>query len=126
MTQGTLQQITFGPFRLERANARLWRDGQPVALTPKALDVLHFLASRPDRLVTKEELLTGVWPDVMVSDASVKVCVREIRMALGDEAKVPRFVETVHRRGYRFIGQVETSEKATGPAPTPARVCPHR
>jgi DNA-binding winged helix-turn-helix (wHTH) protein len=83
------------------------RGGRPVALTPKAIDVLYHLASRPDRLVTKEELLASVWPDVVVSDASVKVCVREIRKALEDDADQPRFIETVHRKGYRFIAPVE-------------------
>src|SRR3954469_22613377 len=96
--------ISFGPYHLDRANARLLRDGRAVAITPKALDVLHHLASRPDRLVTKDELLSAVWPDVIVSDASVKVCVREIRKALDDGARTPRYIETVHRRGHRFIG----------------------
>jgi DNA-binding winged helix-turn-helix (wHTH) protein/tetratricopeptide (TPR) repeat protein len=98
------RQIAFGPFRLDAADARLLREGQPVSLTPKAFDVLHYLASRPQRLVTKDELLSAVWPDVIVTDASVKVCVREIRKALDDEAKTPTYIETVHRRGYRFIG----------------------
>src|SRR5688500_8983570 len=117
MSQAVGQQIAFGPFRLERANARLWRGDQAVALTPKALDVLHFLATRPDRLVTKDELLSGVWPDVVVGDASVKVCVREIRKALGDVANVPRCIETVHRRGYRFIGKVDAIAKGSAPPP---------
>src|SRR4051812_26233251 len=100
----TVVEVSFGPFRLDASNARLLRDGKPVALTPKAFDVLHHLVSRPQRLVTKDELLSAVWPDVIVSDASVKVCVREIRKALDDGAKTPRYIETVHRRGYRFIG----------------------
>lgn len=96
--------ILFGPYRLDRANARLLREGRPVALTLKAFDVLVHLASRPDRLVTKEELLSAIWPDVVVTDASVKVCVRELRKALDDDPKSPRYIETAHRRGYRFIG----------------------
>ena len=108
------QEIAFGPFRLDRGNARLLRDGRPVAITPKAFDVLDYLARRPDKLVTKDELLSAVWPDVIVGDASVKVCVRESRKALDDGAKTPKFIETVHRRGYRFIGA------ATPLAATPA------
>src|SRR4051795_2811010 len=108
------QEILFGPYRLDRGNARLLRGRAPVALTPKAFDVLHYLASRPDRLVTKEELRSAVWPDVVVSDASVKVCVREIRKALDDGPKVPRYIETVHRRGYRFIGLSEGTEAGIG------------
>ena len=113
------REIRFGPFRLDPANARLLRDGRPVALTPKALDVLHYLASRPDRLVTKEELLSAVWPDVIVGDASVKVCVLEIRKALDDGAKSPQYIETVHRRGYRFIATV--GDAAGEEAPSHAR-----
>lgn len=106
MTRPAGSEIGFGPFRLDPANARLLRDGRTVPLTPKAFDVLHFLAGRPDRLVTKDELLTAIWPDVVVSDASVKVCVREIREALGDDVKSPTYIETAHRRGYRFIAAV--------------------
>src|SRR3954471_5968796 len=106
----TAIEVCFGPFRLDPGNARLLRDGRPVALTPKAFDLLHHLAGRPQRLVTKKELLEAVWPDVIVSDASVKVCVREIRKALDDGARTPTYIETVHRRGYRFIGAVEVLE----------------
>jgi len=114
-------ELSFGPFRLSQRESRLLRDGRPVALTPKAVEVLHFLASRPDHLVTKEELLTAVWPDVVVSDASIKVCVREIRKALDDDADEPRFIETVHRKGYRFVAKVEAApapslDDATEPA----------
>src|SRR5436190_23534958 len=105
-------EILFGPYRLDAPNARLTRGGRSVALTPKAFDVLHHLASRPQRLVTKDELLSAVWPDVIVSDASVKVCVREIRKALDDGAKAPTYVETVHRRGYRFIADVQDLQSA--------------
>jgi DNA-binding winged helix-turn-helix (wHTH) protein len=118
----TAREISFGPYRLDAANARLLRDGRPIALTPKAFDVLHHLASRPQRLVTKDELLSAVWPDVIVSDASVKVCVREIRKALDDEPKAPTYIETVHRRGYRFVAAVGpegTDSPATLPVPRP-------
>ena len=108
-------QFAFGPFQLDLANALLLRDGRPVALTPKALEVLHHLASRPQRLVTKDELLDAVWPDVLVSDASIKVCVREIRKALDDDVRTPRYIETVHRRGYRFIATVRKGK--SGPEP---------
>ena len=102
----------FGPFRLDGANARLLREGRPVPMTPKALDVLQFLAERPDQLVTKDELLAAVWPDVIVSDASIKVCVREIRKALEDEARDSQYIQTVHRRGYRFIAPVSRASAA--------------
>src|SRR5947207_11649948 len=113
MSESSIQPVDFGPFRLDAPNSRLLREGKPVALTPKAFDVLHYLTSQPDRLVTKSELLSAVWPDVFVSDASVKVCVREIRKALRDSTKVPKYIETVHRRGYRFIAPVAAAKNAT-------------
>ena len=100
-------ELCFGEYRLSRRESRVLRGDRAVALTPKALEVLYHLASRPDRLVTKEELLESVWHDVVVSDASVKVCVREIRKALADDADEPRFIETVHRKGYRFVAPVK-------------------
>src|SRR6185503_11183317 len=100
-----MQPITFGPFVLDRGNARLLREGRDVALTPKSFDVLCYLAERADQLVKKEELLSAVWPDVVVGDASIKGCVREIRKALDDDADSPKYIQTVHRRGYRFIAE---------------------
>src|SRR4051812_18380226 len=104
-------EVDFGPFRLDASNSRLLRDGKAVALTPKAFDMLLYLTSQPDRLVTKSELLSALWPDVLVTDASIKVCVREIRKALRDSTKVPKYIETVHRRGYRFIAPVAPARK---------------
>ncbi len=96
----------FETFRLEPRDERLFCANAPVPLTPKSFAVLSFLLQNANRLVTKEELIRSVWSDSCVSDASLKVCVREVRQALGDEAQSPRFVETVHRRGYRFIGKL--------------------
>lgn len=98
--------IIFDPFRLDTINERLWRGAQAISLTPKAFAVLHNLLKHPGRLVTKEELLDAVWPETCVTDAVLKVCIREIRKALGDDPQAPRFIETVHRRGYRFIGKI--------------------
>jgi pimeloyl-ACP methyl ester carboxylesterase/DNA-binding winged helix-turn-helix (wHTH) protein len=100
--------IAFGPFRLEIADATLWKGQQSLPLTPKAFSVLQCLTQRPGRLVTKDELFNAVWPGVFVGDAALKVCVREIRRTLADDPKVPQFIETVHRRGYRFIARVTT------------------
>ena len=103
------KEICFGPYQLNLANARLLRDRQAVPLAPKALDVLHYLATRPERLVTKNELLSALWSDVVVSDASVKVCIGQIRQALNDLAKTPTYIQTVHRKGYRFIAPIGAS-----------------
>jgi pimeloyl-ACP methyl ester carboxylesterase/DNA-binding winged helix-turn-helix (wHTH) protein len=98
--------LVFGPFRLEIADATLWHGSQTLPLTPKAFSVLQCLVQRRGRLVTKDELYNAVWPRVFVGDAVLKVCVLEIRRVLADDAKAPRFIETVHRRGYRFIAPV--------------------
>jgi DNA-binding winged helix-turn-helix (wHTH) protein/pimeloyl-ACP methyl ester carboxylesterase/class 3 adenylate cyclase len=98
--------LAFGECELDRASGRLRRRGQIVPITPKAYDVLAYLVEHAGRLVTKPELFDALWPDVFVGDAALKVCIREIRKALDDDAQVPRYIETAHRRGYRFIAPV--------------------
>jgi pimeloyl-ACP methyl ester carboxylesterase len=115
----------FGDFQLDPANATLRRGTESVALTPKAFSVLEHLVAQAGRLVTKDEFMDRVWPGVFVGDAALKVCVREIRQALGDEHKTPRYIETVHRRGYRFVAPVTEVGGASAAAPTaPAEVIP--
>ena len=104
------RQLRFPPFRLDPDNACLWRGTKAIRLTPKAFAVLQCLAERPGQLVTKDVLLESVWPATVVGDAVLKVCVREIRKALGDRVGAPRFVATVHRLGYRFIAGVTDSD----------------
>ncbi|MCI0388941.1 MAG: AAA family ATPase [Acidobacteria bacterium] len=104
-------QIIFSPFRFDIVNQCLWRDEQAIALTPKAFALLNYLIERAGQLVTKEELLNAVWPETYVSDAVLKVCVGELRKALGDDAKSAKFIETLHRRGYRFIGQIAVARE---------------
>ena len=96
--------IDFGPFRLDPASGLLLKDSVPVPLTPKAFGVLHYLAARADRLVSKQELLDAIWPKVFVGDAVLKVTIGEIRRAMGDDPKAPKYIATAHRRGYRFTG----------------------
>src|SRR5215510_294107 len=96
-------QWHFADFRLDPDNACLWRGTQLVALTPKAFDVLHYLVTHPDRLVTKDTLLDTVWPETAVSEAVVRIAIGELRRALGDTAQAPRFIATMPRRGYRFV-----------------------
>ena len=105
MSATDLRQVTFGAFRLDRANRSLHRGLSVIPLRPKAFAILELLVARAGRLVTKEQLLAAVWPDTAVTDTVLKVCVREIREALGDDPDAPRFVETAHRLGYRFVGQ---------------------
>jgi len=108
--------LTFGRFSLDPASGQLFGESGPVSLTPKALSLLEYLAARPGRLVKKAELLQAIWPGVFVADGVLKGCIREIRRALGDDAQAPRFIETAHRRGYRFIASAGSSH-ATAPSP---------
>src|SRR5688572_20650179 len=93
----------FPPFRLDSLNEQLWRGTEEISLRRKTFAVLRCLVEHPGRLVTKEHLLEAVWSGTYVSDSLPTTCIRELRKALGDEPKTPRFIETVHGRGYRFI-----------------------
>jgi DNA-binding winged helix-turn-helix (wHTH) protein len=99
----------FDSFRLDASNAQLWRDKEQITLRPKTFDVLRYLVDHPGELVTKAALLDAVWPEVSVSDSMPATCIAELRRALKDDAKTPRLIETVHRRGYRFIAKVTTA-----------------
>jgi DNA-binding winged helix-turn-helix (wHTH) protein/tetratricopeptide (TPR) repeat protein len=109
----------FPPFRLDASNAQLWRGAEQVHLRPKTFDVLRKLVENPGQLLTKAALLDAVWPRVSVSDSMPTISVRELRTALGDNAQTPRFIETVHGRGYRFIAEV-TLEPAHGSISAPS------
>lgn len=98
--------LSFADFRIDAPNGRLWRGAEPVSVPPKVLSVLHHLAERPQQLVTKADLFSHVWPETAVGDAVLTVAIGEIRKLLGDDPRTPRFIETVHRRGYRFIASV--------------------
>src|SRR5690606_31175315 len=92
-------QYLFGDFILDVGEQRLLRGTTPLRLTQKSLAVLQCLVERAGTLVTKDQLLDTVWHGIAVGDAVLKVHVGEIRKALGDDARAPRYVETLHRRG---------------------------
>ena len=96
----------FGDIRLDLRRVAVRRAGRPVALEPKTFEVLCYLVEHRDRLVTKDELLDAVWKDVFVTPNVLTRCVAQLRKALGDEAQRPVYIETVAKRGYRFIGAV--------------------
>src|SRR5262245_3264533 len=98
--------ICFDPFCLDLVNECLLRGSEEIRLRPKAFAVLDYLLGRPGRLVTKKEVLDAVWPETFVGEGVLKVAIRQIREALHDDPACPRFIETAHRRGYRFIGQI--------------------
>lgn len=94
--------IRFGPYRLHPVQG-LSRGAAEIRVTPKALAVLQALAGQAGRVVTKEELFRTVWPDTAVTDATLSSCILELRKALGDDARQPRYIQTLHRRGFRFV-----------------------
>ncbi len=122
------RRIHFHPFALDRVNLCLWKDSDAIKLRPKAFGVLDQLVSRAGELVTKHDLISAVWQDRFVGDAVLKVAIRQIREALSDDPKSPRFIETAHRRGYRFIAEIGAPlpapplrhEGTAGGPPTPA------
>ena len=110
-------QLRFDAFELDEADARLTRAGRPVPLAPKPFAVLCALARAPQTLVTKNALLDRVWGHRFVSDSVLKSTISELRAALDDDPKRPRYIETVSRRGYRFIAALDARATAGGTAP---------
>ena len=104
------QVLTFAEFRLDPERGELLRGDTPIALTPKAFALLEYLAARAGRLVSKQELLDAVWPNVFVGEAVLKGTIRDVRRALGDDPQTPRFIQTAHRRGYRFVATVVAAD----------------
>jgi Tol biopolymer transport system component/DNA-binding winged helix-turn-helix (wHTH) protein len=95
---------------------RLFKAGKPIHIEPKALQILILLLQRPETLVTKQELLSEIWPGVAVTENALTRAIAQLRKTLGDDAEAPRYIETVPTRGYRFIGTLR-SEPALTPAP---------
>src|SRR5687768_7588968 len=114
--------LSFAEFRLDPVAGHLYRKNERIPLPPKAFALLQFLAGQTGRLVSKEELLSAVWPGVFVGDAVLKGTIRELRKALGDDSHEPRFIETAHRRGYRFIPHVTMLDAATAASVAVPRV----
>ncbi len=114
--------LSFAEFRLDPVAGHLYRKNARIPLAPKAFTLLQFLAGQTGRLVSKQELLSAVWPDVFVGDAVLKGTIRELRKALGDDSHEPRFIETAHRRGYRFIPHVTVIDAATTALATAPKV----
>jgi len=94
---------------VDEANQCIWWGERRIDLVPKAFLVLRCLRQRPDQIVTKSELFEAVWPETHVTEGVLTVAINQLREAFGDDARRPRFIETVHRRGYRWIGEDQTS-----------------
>ena len=110
--------LEFDGFRIDPTNAELLRGGEPVALPPKPFAVLCYLVERAGTLVTKDALLDEIWPNLHVSESSLTFAINAVRAALGDDARAPRYIQTVPRRGYRFVARVTA---LSGPEPRASR-----
>jgi len=104
--------FAFGPFEFDAAAGILYRGEQETLLPPKAAGVLAVLLERAGQLVSKDELLGAVWPDTHVTESVLTDAISLLRHVLGDDAREPTFIQTLHRRGYRFIGEVKSLEGA--------------
>lgn len=113
--------LLFPPFRLDVQNQELWNGPQPVAIRPKTFAVLVYLARHAQRLVTKEELLGNVWANVSVGAELLRSYISELRLALGDDARSPRYLATVSRRGYKFLPRVSIEGDAHDAPPSSRR-----
>src|SRR5579863_4496817 len=112
----------FPPFRLDPVNQCLCRSSEDgaeerIALKPKTYSILAYFLDHPGRLVTQDELLESIWPDTYVQPEVVKRHIFDLRQALGDDSKTPSFLETLPRRGYKFIAPVQEVEPTSRTAP---------
>ena len=105
----------FGPFLVDGIAYRVWRGPDALELTPQLLDLLVYLLERAGTLVMKDVLLDALWPDANVTENAVAQAVSELRRAIGDNVRAPRYIKTIARRGYRFIGAVERVVDSTHP-----------
>jgi eukaryotic-like serine/threonine-protein kinase len=114
MSRRVKRLYEFGPFLLDPAERTLRREGEPVPLTPKVLDMLVVLVENSGRLLNKKDLMEAVWPDSFVEEGNLSFNVSSLRKALGEDPKEPLYIETVPRRGYRFTANVRVLEEGGG------------
>jgi len=106
MSNATGRRVRFGRNSFEPATGRLWAEEVEVKLTRKSAEVLGLLVERAGHPVSKQDLFAAVWRNVIVGDDALTTCVQELRRALGDDARQPRYIETRHRYGYSFVAPV--------------------
>ena len=119
MTSPDNHLYEFEPFVLDAGSRILLKDGVTVRLTPKAFETLLVLVRHGVQLVDKEQLLKEVWPDSFVEEGSLSRNIHELRKALGDDSSEPRYIETIPKRGYRFIAPVRVAEAGAGQIDVP-------
>ena len=107
-------RVRFGSFIVDRETRELLRDGSPVHLSPKAFDLLCRLIEDRPKVMEKTALVGLIWPDAFVLDAGLNVLIGEIRRALADDARKPRYVRTVHGVGYAFCAEAREADQPAG------------
>jgi DNA-binding winged helix-turn-helix (wHTH) protein len=108
--------IDFGPFTLDFATRQLTRDEKAIHLSPKAFDLLGFLVQGRPAALSKADLQQRLWPETFVAEANLANLIGEVRAALGDSARSPTYIRTIHTYGYAFCGAVRSNDRATPPA----------
>src|SRR5882672_7275807 len=107
------QQIVFGPFRFDRTTQHLWQGQREIRLRAKTLGVLQYLLEHPGRVITRQEFAQDVWVRTHVTRSVLRVCIWELRQALGDSGATPHYIETVGQQGYRFCATTRSTGAAT-------------
>ncbi|HEX7295449.1 MAG TPA: transcriptional regulator, partial [Pyrinomonadaceae bacterium] len=97
----------FGEFTLDADQKVLLRQGKPLLLPPKVLETLLTLVQHSGRIVEKQELMKRIWPETFVEESNLTYSIGQLRKTLGDDARHPCYIETIPKRGYRFIGNAE-------------------
>ena len=114
------QVISFGPFGLIASERLLTKDGAPIELSARALDILVVLLSHPNEIVSKKELLAQVWPDVIVEEGSLRFHMTYLRKALGDGKAGARYIATLPGRGYCFVAPISRPDSQRDETPVAA------
>ena len=108
---------------LDINSGQLWCGDDEIKLSPKAFALLRFLMAHPGCLLSKNDILDGVWPNRAVNEEVVRDCIRDLRKALSDDHNTPRFIETVHGRGYRYIGSLRLHDEPVANKPGRESLC---
>ena len=117
----TPSMASFGPFVFDRTNGLLRTEGREVPLPPRVLAVLELLVSRAGAIVSRQALIDSVWKDAFVTDTSLAEAISVLRQSLGDDPQAPQYIQTVHRRGYRFVAPVTAVPMGPAEAGSPER-----
>jgi TolB-like protein/DNA-binding winged helix-turn-helix (wHTH) protein/Tfp pilus assembly protein PilF len=112
---GDRPDLTIGEWEVNRVDGRISRSGESLRLRPKTMEVLLCLASRPDELVERDEIIARVWGRELVTDEPLTTCIAELRRSLGDKASHPRYIQTVPKRGYRLVAEVGDGSAVASP-----------